>query len=378
MSNTAALFTPLKVGSKTMGNRISMSAMTRNRAIGTVPNDLMVEYYHQRAAGGAALIATEGILITRQGSEWPWAPGIWNEDHIKSWKKITDQVHTDGAIIYAQLWHLGRISHPDAEEQKLAGVPVYAPSPIAARGGKFRYIPGSPGYVTPTEIDDPWKLIALYKQAAINSKEAGFDGVELHGANGYLVHQFLDSTSNHRTDQWGGSVENRSRFGLEVLKVLKEVYGEDVSLKVIPVGGYNDMGMPLPETLETYKYFLSEADKLGLSYIAIVRYVAAYDVQIEGKLRTIPHDVVEHYRSSIKNSKVFLNGAVQPEEAAQLISAGKIDAAVIGVNWLLHPDLTKRIEHSKLLDNVFDPKNIYGNPNNDPEIGYTTYPTATY
>ncbi|KAG6836940.1 hypothetical protein H0H93_000830 [Arthromyces matolae] len=242
MASVQALFTPLKVGSVTLRNRIAMSALTRNRAPATIPSDAMTEYYAQRADGGAGLITTEGVLITRQGTEWPFAPGLWSKEQVSGWKPIVDIVHAKGAAIYAQLWHVGRVAHPDAPEQKLAGTPVYAPSAISARGGKFRHIPGVPSYVTPTAVEDPSIIIAQFKQAAINAKEAGFDGVELHGANGYIVHQFLDNTANRRTDKWGGSVENRARFGLETLKVLIEVFGENVALKVSPAGGYNDVG----------------------------------------------------------------------------------------------------------------------------------------
>ncbi|KAG6867652.1 hypothetical protein C0993_012707 [Termitomyces sp. T159_Od127] len=230
MSSTSALFTPLTIGSATMRNRVAMSALTRNRATDTIPNDIMAEYYGQRAAGGAGHITTEGVLISRQGTEWPFAPGLWNKEHVSGWKKIVDTVHAEGATIYAQvsaviaigllismheqLWHgmlthdlahhrkliihpVGRVAHPEAPEQKLAGTvsreidlpaeplliilspqPVYGPSAIAARGGKFRHIPGTPGYVTPTALEDPWTVVADYKQAALNAKEAGFDGVE--------------------------------------------------------------------------------------------------------------------------------------------------------------------------------------------------------
>ncbi|KAJ7113527.1 hypothetical protein C8R44DRAFT_881832 [Mycena epipterygia] len=176
--STTALFTPLKLGSVTIPNRIGMSALTRNRSTATVPNDIMLKYYEQRALGGAGLIVSEGTLIMRQGTEWPDAPGIWNKSQIKGWKKITDSVHAAGSKIYCQILHLGRASHPEAPEQITAGVPVYAPSVISARRGKFRHIAGAPGYVTPTEIADPTVIIAQFKQAAINAKEAGFDGVE--------------------------------------------------------------------------------------------------------------------------------------------------------------------------------------------------------
>ncbi|KAJ7780329.1 flavoprotein NADH-dependent oxidoreductase [Mycena maculata] len=293
----SALFTPFKVGSVTIPNRIGMSALTRNRSSKTVPNQIMKQHYDQRVVGGAALIVTEGTLITRQGTEWPDAPGIWNQEQVEGWKKITDSVHVHdtGSKIYSQIWHLGRTSHPDAPEQIAAGVPVYAPSAVSARGGKFRHIDGEPGYVTPTEIADPTVIIAQFKQAAVNAKKAGFDGVELHGANGYLVHQFLDSTSNKRIDKWGGSVENRARFALETLKALIEVYGPDVAIKLSPAGGYNDMGMPLQETLDTFGYLLREINKLGLAYVTLLRYNAWLDPEFDGKKRGTSHDVVDSY-----------------------------------------------------------------------------------
>ncbi|KAJ7239021.1 FMN-linked oxidoreductase [Mycena haematopus] len=374
-----ALFTPLKLGSTTIRNRIAMSALTRNRAdVSTTPNALMKEYYVQRAAGGCGLIVTEGTLVTRQGSEWPQAPGIWNKDQVAGWKTIIDAVHSEGAKIYCQLWHLGRASHPDAPEQILAGVPVYAPSAISARLGKFRFLPGQPGYVTPTAIDDPTILIALYKTAAINAKEAGFDGVELHGANGYLVHEFLDSTSNQRTDKWGGSVENRSRFGLEVLRTLIGVFGPDVAVKLSPAGGYNDMGMPLDETIETYTYFITEADKLGLSYICLARFVPYLDIIIDGKGRATQHDVIGTFRPLITHAKVFANAGFTPAEASDFVSSGTVDGVMFGVPWLAHPDLARRVQSGKPLDNVPDVHTFYGGPDVPPERGYTDYPAAGY
>ncbi|KAF9457744.1 hypothetical protein BDZ94DRAFT_1301697 [Collybia nuda] len=376
---TSALFTPLKIGSLTIRNRVGMAALTRNRAPGTIPSDIMVEYYTQRALGGAGLIVSEGVLVSRQGTEWPHAPGIWNKEQVTGWKKITDAVHAAGSHIYAQLWHVGRVAHPEAPEQKLAGIPVYAPSAISARGGKFRHIPGQPGYVTPTAVEDPWTLVAQFKEAAVNAKEAGFDGVELHGANGYLIAQFLDSNSNTRTDQWGGSVENRSRFGLEVLKALTEVFGPNVGLKVSPAGGYNDMGMPLKETLDTFNYFIKESDKLNLSYIELVRYMVAMDAEYDGKKRATIHDMLESYHASVKNAKLFLNGGITPEEGAELVASGKIDGIFIGFSWITHPDLMRRVEHNKPLDNIPDIKHLqWGKDESSFAIGYTDYPVAVY
>ncbi|KAF6764396.1 flavo protein NADH-dependent oxidoreductase [Ephemerocybe angulata] len=381
ISGAKALFTPLKLGDITIPNRVMMTALTRNRTSNTVPSDLMTKYYAQRAQGGAGLIVAEGILISRQGTEWQNAPGIWSSEQIAGWKKITDAVHASGSFIYAQLWHVGRLSHPDAPQQKLAGVPVPAPSAIAARGGTFRFLPGAPGYVTPTEIEDPALFVKLFKDAAINAKEAGFDGVELHGAGGYLVQQFLDNTSNKRGDKWGGSVENRSRFGLEVLKALISVFGKNVAIKLSPAVGFNDVGMPLQETLETFRYFIAEADKLGLSYITLMRYSPMMDVTLEdGTSRATQHDVLESYRSSIKHTSLFLNVGLTPEEGAKLIEEGKIDGAGYGIPWIAHPDFALRVKHGKPADTQPNWQLMQIGEGDLAEkwgAGYTDYPALT-
>ncbi|KAJ7491002.1 hypothetical protein FB451DRAFT_629382 [Mycena latifolia] len=374
----SALFNPLRLGSVTITNRIGMSALTRNRSSGGIPNELMKQYYDQRARGGAGLIVSEGALIARQGTEWPDAPGIWDQAQVEGWKKITDAVHAAGSTIYCQLWHLGRVSHPEAPEQIAAGVPVYAPSAISARGGKFRYLPGAPGYVTPTEIADPTVIIAQFKDAAINAKAAGFDGVELHGANGYLVHQFLDSTSNQRTDKWGGSPENRARFALETLKALIEVWGPNVALKVNTGGGYNDMGMPLQETIDIFGYLLREANKLGLSYIALVRYAEWLDPEIDGKRRGTPHDVLATFRPFLKDTPIFVNSGVGPAEAEELVNTGSVAGVLMGMNWITHPDLGRRVQVGKALDTAPDFATLYGVPGVDPKLGYTDYKEAVY
>ncbi|KAJ7718637.1 hypothetical protein B0H16DRAFT_421664 [Mycena metata] len=398
----STLFTPLTLGSTTISNRLGMSALTRNRSTKTVPNDIMLKYYVQRATGGAGLIVSEGVLISRQGSEWPNAPGIWEKSQIDGWKKITDAVHEAGSKMYAQLWHcttlspfltsaffrsnrlfkVGRISHPDAPEQIAAGIPVYAPSAISARGGKFRFLPGAPGYVKPTEIEDPTILIAQFKEAAINAKAAGFDGVELHGANGYLVHQFLDSTSNQRTDKWGGSPENRARFALETLKVLIEVWGADVAIKLSPAGGYNDMGMPLEDTIETFGYLLRQVNKLGLAYVGFVRYLPYLDPEFDGKKRATPHNVLATFApfliSPTAKTPIFANAGVTPPEAESLVASGTVAGVFNGLGWIAHPDLGKRVREGKELDNAPDFVRLYGAEGVDPALGYTDYKEAVY
>ncbi|KAJ3756820.1 hypothetical protein EV360DRAFT_71668 [Lentinula raphanica] len=379
----APLFQPLQLGPLTLRNRVFMSALTRNRSVPTnVPNALNVEYYQQRAKS-AGLIVTEGVLITQQGSEWPHAPGIWNKEQVAGWKKVIDAVHKEGSVIFAQLWHLGRISHPDAPEQKAAGVPVYAPSALSARGGKFRFLPGEPGYVTPTPIEDPTILLDLFEKAAVNAKEAGFDGVELHGANGYLVHQFLDTTSNIRTDSWGGSVANRAKFGLLTLQRLIKVFGKDrVGIKLSPAGGYNDMGMPLEETLETFSYFISEADKLGIAYIDLMRYAEVLDPVFDGKKRATKHDVVASYAHLMKHAKVFSNAGWTGEEAAAAVKDGKVEGVFFGMGWISHPDFAARLEHGKPVNTPIDFTTLYGVKDSTSEEeqrkGYADYPAAEY
>ncbi|KAJ7173498.1 hypothetical protein C8R46DRAFT_991280 [Mycena filopes] len=372
----STLFTPLQLGSVTIANRLGMSALTRNRAPNTVPTELMKQYYEQRAGGGAGLIVSEGILITRQGGQFPHVPGIWNEAQVAGWRKITDAVHAAGSKMYAQLWHLGRTAHPDMPEQIASGEPVYGPSAIAARGGKFDFLPGNPQHVTPTEIQDPSILIAQYKTAAINAKAAGFDGVELHGANGCLINQFLDSGANKRTDKWGGSPENRARFCLEVLKALIEVWGPDVALKVSPAAGLNDVGMELQESLDTFGYLLREANKLRLSYVTLVRYNVFLDPELEGKRRATKHDVLASYGPLLGDTPIFLNAGVTPAEAEALVRTGSVAGVFIGMGWIGHPDLAKRIQAGKAVDTVVDWKTVYGGP--DPAVGYVDYEGAVY
>ncbi|KAF9555052.1 FMN-linked oxidoreductase [Agrocybe pediades] len=371
MTTTKALLQPLQLGDITLKNRITMAAMTRNRTEDTYPTELMKKYYVQRAQGGAGLIVSEGILVSHQGAEWSNAPVMADEKHVAGWRVITDAVHQAGSYIYVQLGHVGRLAHPEARQQKLSGLPVYGPSAIAARGGKFRELPGVPGYVTPVAIEDPWVLINQFKQAITKAKAAGFDGVEIHGAYGHLIPQFLDSTSNNRTDQWGGSVENRTRFALEIVKAAIEVFGKNVGLKLSPAGGQNDVGMPLQETLETFSYLVSEADKLGVAYIALVRCTGP--VVIDGVDRATPHDVIESYVPFIKRAKVILNGAVSLEEGESLVASGKVDAVSIGLHFIAHPDLVRRFEREIELDRTPNFERIFPKVGEDLSLGYTDY-----
>ncbi|KIO28450.1 hypothetical protein M407DRAFT_242997 [Tulasnella calospora MUT 4182] len=356
-----------------------MASLTRSRSVPTtIPNHANFEYYVQRARS-AGLVMTEGTLIVHQGTNWPNAAGIWSMDHARAWKRITDEVHNVGGKIFCQLWH-----------KKLAEKPVPGPSAVQARGGEGLFerfgLDKSAGYSMPEPIEDPMAIIADYKNAALMAKEAGFDGVELHSANGYLVHQFLDFNTNKRTDKWGGSVENRCRFGLETLKALISVWGPDrVGIKMNPCGGYDDVGMPLEETKETFTYYIEEILKLKVAYIQLVNYLPQMDPELDGKKRGTPHDVLKTYGPLVKDpsnpsasntTKLLLNGALNPDQANELISSQLIDAAVFGTLWIGNPDLQTRVEQGKELNMQLDHKTFYGFPGNDPKVGYSDYPDA--
>ncbi|KAJ7051923.1 hypothetical protein C8F01DRAFT_1338686 [Mycena amicta] len=319
---TPTLFTPLKLGSTTIPNRVGMSALTRSRATKTVPNDIMREYYVQRAQGGAGLIVTDGVLITRQGTEWQEAPGLWDKPHIDGWKTIVEAVHATGSKIYAQLWHLGRVSHPDAPEQIAAGVPVYGPSAISARGGKFLL-----------SMESPDMLLC--------------------------VSVFIPSLSSY------------------------DSAAEDDILS--PTGGYNDVGMPLADTIETFGHLLQQIEQLPtpLAYVVLARYNPFLDAEFDGKPRATQHDVLETFKSYLPTggrTPLFLNSGLTPPEAEALIGSGAVAGVFFGVPWLTHPDLGKRITAGNLkpLDNAPDFANFYGAEGVDPALGYTDYKAAVY
>ena len=311
-------------------------------------------------------------------------PGIYNQDHVEGWKKVTSAVHAKGGLIFCQvsreinssylitysptlylssrmlknpwliiqLHHVGRVAHPGTRVQRESGQPVPGPSDVAARGGKFRNVPGGPGYVKPTPIKDPGEIIKLYDNASRLAREAGFDGVEIHNANGYLPMQFLESHSNKRTDQWGGSIENRMRFSLSCLKMMNQHFPYSrIGLKIAPCGGYNDMGeldsngVPSVEAAKaTYGPFCEELDKLGLAYVQVMRWWASYDLMIEGKPRGIDWDPIAYLRPILKHTLLFGNTAFTPEDAEEWINIGKMDAAVIGRPLLYNPNYVEKLK----------------------------------
>lgn len=353
---------PWSLGNLKLKNRVVMASLTRNRNI--VPDQINVDYYEQRA--GAGLILSEGVLIEPQGTEWIEAPGIWNKKQINGWKKVTDAVHKKGGAIFAQLWHLGRI----ANTLHNAGVPPPGPSDVPAKGGKFRLLVGEPGYSTPEAIEDPRKYVELFKQAAKNAKEAGFDGVELHGANGYLVHQFYERHSNKRDDSYGGNIENRARFALETIDALCEVYPpEQVGIKISPSGGFNDMGEDADYIKEFYTYFITQLDQRKIGYVQLFRYLSDFDALKRGT----DYDLTT-FLPLFKNTFVMFNGNFDAKLANEYIKEGKATAVAFGRDYIPNPDLAYRLIHNLDIAKPINYPSYYQHNGDDKHVGYSDYP----
>lgn len=369
--NVEKLFTPVKLGALNLRNRFVYCAMTRNR--GFIPGPLNVEYYRQRAIEGGLLL-TEGTLIELQGSEWPYTPGLFTDEQVAGWKEVTEAVHKEGGLIVCQLWHLGHMLHPLHQ----AGKPVVGPSAIAAKGGKFRLLKGEPGYQKPSAIMNPEDYVTMFKEAAVAAKAAGFDGVELHSANGYLPHQFIDSSSNQRTDKWGGSVENRCRFTLRCIDELCEVWGADrVGIKLSPCGGYNDVGMSKADTLETFMYLLQQLNERSIAFVELHRLTPGF-YQPGRAVEDL--DVVKEIRP-YATVPVVMNGGYGPDDGAEAIEGGEAQAISYGRPLFANPDLPTRWRHGiKLYDP--DPKTYYVHAEGEIEKGYmvrnVTHPSCSF
>jgi 2,4-dienoyl-CoA reductase-like NADH-dependent reductase (Old Yellow Enzyme family) len=365
MSHYSNLQKPFYLGSLKLKNRVVMASLTRNR--GTVPTQAHVDYYSQRSEAG--LIMSESLLIEPQGTEWPNAGGIWSNKQIEGWKKVIDMVHENGGIIFAQLWHTGRCANTLHNQ----GIPPPAPSTIRANAGKFRLLVGEPGYSTPEMIDDPKEYIQLFKKAAENAKLAGFDGVEVHCSGGYLPVQFLESHSNIRTDEYGGSVENRSRFILETVDALQKVYDKkQIGVKLCPSGGYNDFGEENEEKItEVYSYLIKQLDSRDIGYIQFLRYQSITDPQSRG----VNIDI-QKFRSLIKNTLLFANGEFSAEEGDAYIEEEKADAITYGRLFITNPDLPQRMFNGIPLNTDIDPRTFYHYPEGQPHVGFSDHPSA--
>lgn len=342
-----------------MKNRIVMAPMTRCRALGNIPNELIASYYEQRATAG--LIITEGTSPSPNGLGYARIPGIFSEAQVNGWKLVTDAVHRKGGRIFVQLMHTGRMSHP---LNLPAGAVMFAPSALAAPGDMYTDARGMqpmpvPHAMTADEITQTRKE---YMKAAINAITAGFDGIELHGANGYLLEQFLSPVTNQRTDAYGGSVENRARFVLEVAEAAGQAIGMDkVAIRLSPYGMSGGM-QPYPEIDETYLYLASELDKLGILYIHLVDHSAMGAPEVPAAMK-------KGIRERMKNT-VILSGGYSKESAERDLANGSADLVAFGRPFISNPDLVARMQNGWALNMNLDPGTFYSAD----EKGYTDYP----
>jgi N-ethylmaleimide reductase len=345
------LFDPIKVGCLELPNRIIMAPLTRSRAVGAgrVPNALMAEYYAQRASAG--LILSEATSVTPMGVGYADTPGIWSDAQVEGWKHVTAAVHKAGGRIFLQLWHVGRISDPLFLDGEL---PV-APSAIQPQGHVSLVRPVKP-YVTPRALalDEIPAIVAAYRKGAENARKAGFDGVEIHGANGYLLDQFLQDSTNQRTDAYGGPVENRARLLLEVTDACIDVWGADrVGMHLAPRRDAHDMGDSTP--LETFGHVARELGKRGIAFICA--------------REAIGTDRLGPQLKRIFGGVYIANEKLTKESAEQLLTSGDADAVAFGQWFIANPDLPERLKRNAPL-NPPRPDKFYG-PNAE---GYTDYP----
>ena len=325
------LLSKTTLGPLSMQNRLVMCPLTRSRATGNVPNDLMVQYYAQRASAG--LIISEGTTPSPNGLGYPRIPGIFSAEQVAGWKKITDAVHAGGAKMFIQFMHTGRIGHP---LNLPAGAKVVAPSAVAAKGEMFTDAEGLKPHPIPHAMTaaDIKSTIAEFVQAAKNAMAAGFDGVELHGANGYLLEQFIRPNSNTRTDNYGGSIENRARFALEVVAATIAAIGKDkVGIRLSPFGVFNDMPL-YPEMEADYTYLAQKLNAAGLLYIHLV------DHSSMGAPK-VPDSMKATFRSVFKGA-LILSGGYDAARAESDLAAGKCDLVAVGKPFLANPDLVAR------------------------------------
>lgn len=356
-----SLFSPLQIGRYELAHRVIMAPLTRMRAgKGMVPSAFAAKYYGQRASAGGLIIA-EATQVVPQGQGYPQTPGIHSAEQIDGWKKITDAVHAKGGLIFLQLWHVGRSSH--SSFQPNGALPV-GPSAIAITGQTsltpdWKEVP----YEVPhaLELDEIPGIIEGYRQGAKNALTAGFDGVELHAANGYLIQQFLDDRSNKRTDVYGGSFENRTRLLTEVTEALIDVWGKDrIGVRLSPFGTYNDVGDSDPIGL--YSYVLKRLSDLDVAYVSII------EARTDAGMAIDAPQSVDQLRP-FWNKPLIVAGGFSGPSADEAISAGRADAVAFGRKFIANPDLPYRLKIGAPL-NAHNRTTFYGGG----EAGYTDYP----
>lgn len=351
------LFAPYTLGDLPLSNRMVMAPMTRNRADQhNAPHALNVEYYRQRASAG--LIITEASQVSAEGVGYPATPGIYSEEQIRGWREVTDAVHAEGGHIFIQLWYCGRISHPSLLPDNQTPV---APSAIRPAGDAFT-MSGPQPFVEPREldVDEIQQIVEQYRHAASAAKQAGFDGVEVHGANGYLIDQFLRDGSNQRSDEYGGSVQNRMRFLNQVLDAVCEVWPAGrVGLRLTPENSFNDMSDSDPQA--HFRYFIEQLNERQLAYLHLL------EGDMMSKQRTLDYRALRDLYQGV----YMANNAYDKARAQAAIRNGDADLIAIGVPFLANPDLVYRYQHDLPL-NEPDMATFYGGD----EHGYTDYPFA--
>lgn len=356
------LFTPEKMGAIELQNRIVMAPMTRCRALKHIPTDTMVDYYKQRSNAG--LIITEGTSPSPNGLGYARIPGIFSEQQVRHWKQITTAVHDNGGKIIVQLMHSGRISHPLNMPE---GTEIFGPSAIKAAGQMWTDQKELQDFVIPKEMNlqDIIHAKTEYVSAAQNALFAGFDGVELHGANGYLLEEFLSPVSNIRTDNYGGSIENRCRFVIEVVTAVAAAIGKEITgIRLSPYGVASDMPH-YPEIDETYDYLSKELNKIGIAYIHLVDHSAM-------GAPAVPLEIKKTIRKNFEN-KIILCGGFDKESAEAAIVSGLADAVAFGRPFINNPDLVERFKNDWPLSQNLNADLFY----TADEKGYTDYPAYT-
>lgn len=351
------LLSPAKLGPYALDNRVVMAPLTRSRAgDGGVPRAMNVEYYAQRATAG--LIISEATQISPEGVGYPGTPGIHSAEQIKGWRRVTDAVHAAGGRILLQLWHVGRISHPTL--QPGGALPV-APSAIRPEGDAFT-ADGLQPFVTPRALEthEIPGIVEDYRQAAEHAKEAGFDGVEVHAANGYLLDQFLRDGANHRTDAYGGPVENRARLLLDVMDAVTTVWSADqVGVRLSPINSFNDMTDSDPDA--TFGYVARQLNAYGLAYLHVV------ETDMTGATSTQAFDK-RKLRNAFRGTYIA-NGGYDKASATDAIANGDADFVAFGIPFIANPDLVERFALDAPLTDP-DPATFYGGD----ERGYIDYP----
>lgn len=355
MSDT--LFTAATLGKLQLKNRIVMAPMTRSRAIGNVPNELMAKYYGMRA--GAGLIITEGTSPSPNGLGYARIPGMYSDAQVAGWRLVTDAVHKGGGAIFIQLMHTGRVSHP---ANLPAGSRMLAPSAIAAPGTMWTDSDGMQPHPVPAEMSeaDIGEAIAEYANAAKRAVEAGFDGIELHGANGYLIDQFLNTASNQRKDRWGGSIENRIRFAVEVAKACAAAIGaERIGMRVSPYGVFNGQA-PDAEMDAMYERLMAELSTIGLVYIHVVDHSSMGAPEVSPVVKA-------KIRAAFKG-RYILSGGYDLARANADLDAGRGDLVAFGRPFISNPGLVEKLRNGTPLT-APDPATFY----TPGEKGYTDY-----